>query len=436
MNLKERIGAFQKESWQLEVFISGGLVYWLYSLTDSLRDFFFEFYPITYTTSNQIVFLFGLYTISRALLFGFAANLLFRAIWLAYLGINYWYPNDVNRDRIPKNLSESPRLRGQETARERLLNIERWCNLSFSFAVIFALFIISLLLVLSGIIWVILQFRGEEFFSSSWITYTMVVGLIFIQLGIFDSLIYAKGNSNSRWGRNRDRILQVLDILSLSFLFKREFLVLKTNTKPWFVYLITALYLGLALIISVNQIGAYYPSGTFNITFFDDRTQYDKGLAPTMNSSRYESGLNDEIPAFYGCIQDDIIEDDYLKLFVVYWVTFNFYLEDRFEYYGYLENYPKLTDTFTAAQFKKQNDSLYQRALNDLFTVSIDQERQDSLHWKNYVHPITAEEGYVTYIPINQISNKEHELKLEATFKSGDSTRTVMWMKIPFWKQD
>ncbi|NQX78526.1 hypothetical protein [Gilvibacter sp.] len=118
MKLRERIESFQKDSWQLEVFISGGIVYWLYSLTDSLRDFFFDFYPITYTSSNQIVFLFGLYTITRALLFGFAANLLLRAIWLAYLGVNYWYPNDVNKERLPDALRESRRLNSGKSAPE------------------------------------------------------------------------------------------------------------------------------------------------------------------------------------------------------------------------------------------------------------------------------------------------------------------------------
>ena len=264
----------------------------------------------------------------------------------------------------------------------------------------------------------------------------MVIALIFIQLGMFDGLFYSKGNNKSRWGRFRDRVLGILDLLSFSFLFKREFLVLKTNSKRWFVYGITALYLGFAWIISVNQIGANYLFGTFNITFFDDRTQYDKGLAPEMNSLRYEPALVNGRPAFYGCIQNEIISDDYVKLFVVYWVSFNRYLEDRFEHYGYQESYPKLPDAAAYDQFRKENDSLYQRALNDLFTIRIDQEIQDSLHCKNYVHPKTAEEGYITYIPIDHLANKEHLLKVETTYISGDSTRTGLWMKIPFWKQD
>ncbi|NQX78525.1 hypothetical protein [Gilvibacter sp.] len=289
---------------------------------------------------------------------------------------------------------------------------------------------------LSGIIWVILQITGESFFKNSWVTYAMVIALIFIQLGMFDGLFYSKGNNKSRWGRFRDRVLGILDLLSFSFLFKREFLVLKTNSKRWFVYGITALYLGFAWIISVNQIGANYLFGTFNITFFDDRTQYDKGLAPEMNSLRYEPALVNGRPAFYGCIQNEIISDDYVKLFVVYWVSFNRYLKDRFEHYGYQESYPKLPDAAAYDQFRKKNDSLYQRALNDLFTIRIDQQIQDSLHWKNYVHPKTAEEGYITYIPIDQLANKEHLLKVETTYISGDSTRTGLWMKIPFWKQD
>ena len=38
-NLKERIAAFQKDSWQLEVFISGGIVFWLFAVTDDFQAF-------------------------------------------------------------------------------------------------------------------------------------------------------------------------------------------------------------------------------------------------------------------------------------------------------------------------------------------------------------------------------------------------------------
>ena len=436
-DLKERIAAFQRDSWQLEVFISGGIVYWLYSITDNFQGFFFEVYPVSFTTSNQIILLFGAYTITRALLIGFAANLLLRAIWLAYLGINYWYPDGLNKERLPQNVAESDRISRSKSAAERLLSIERWCNLSFSFAVVFALFGFSVLVIMSGLIYVLLQFNGENFFENSLVTYTILIVLILLQLGIMDKLFYSKGSPGSRWGKFRDGLSRVLDILSLSFLFKREFLVLRTNAKRWFVYGITAIYLGLALLISINQIGAYYPFGTFNIKTFDDRTQYDISRVPEMNALRYETALTPGRNSFYGCIQSEIISDDYIKLFVVSWVNFDRYLKDRFAHYGFSTDSPTFDTQQQYDDYRSKNQLAYQRTLNDLFTVKIDEVEQGTLNWKQYVHPISKEEGYVTFIPIDSLIKKEYLLKVETRyFGNNDSIRKGLWMSIPFWKQN
>lgn len=434
-NLRDRIAAFQKDSWQLEVFISGGIVYWLYSVTDDFQSFFFEIYPISYTTSNQIILLFGAYTITRALLIGFSANLLLRAVWLAYLGLSYWYPRGLNKERLPQNVAFSNRIDKSKTAAERLLDIERWCNLSFSFAVVFALFSFSLVVIMSGLMYLILWITGQNFLDNSWITYGMVIGLVLLQLGILDKLFYSKGSPDSRWGRFRDRFSRVLDVLTLSFLFKREFLVLRTNAKPWLVYGLSVLYLGLALLISINQIGRYYPFGTFNIEPFDDRTQYDLPLATSVNGLRYENNLTPERVSFYGCIQSDIIKEDYLKLFVVSWVNFDQYLQNRFTHHDYKTSVPNLESSQAYQRFYKKNDSLYQKVLNDLFTVRIDGEEYPDLLWRETINAITREEGYVTYIPIDSLAKKEHMLILERSYVNNEGkTDSSVWMKIPFYK--
>ena len=436
-NLKERIAAFQKDSWQLEVFISGGIVFWLFAVTDDFQALFFEIYPLSFFTSNQIILLFGAYTITRALLIGFAANLLLRAIWLAYLGLNYWYPKGLNKERLPDNVALSNRIMKSKTANERVLILERWCNLSFSFAVIFALFGFSLVVIMSGIMWVFLAITGQNFLDNSWVTYGILLILILLQLGILDNLFYSKGKPDSKWSKFRNGLSRFLDIITLSFLFKREFLVLRTNAKPWFIYILSTVYLGLALLISINQIGEYYPFGTFNVDLFDERTQYSLGQASSINGVRYESNLKPGGVSFYGCIQSDIIEDDYLKLFVVSWVNFDDYLKQRFQHHGFSTTVPRLDSPEAYDTFYKKNDSLYQRVLNDLFTVKIDDQIFPDLTWRETVNAVTKEEGYVTYIPIELLNNKEHMLILERSYLDYDGkARKSRWMTIPFYTQD
>lgn len=435
----ERTKAYHMESWQLEMLISGGIVYWLFQLTDSFRGFFFDVYPITFTNSNQIILLFGIYTISRALMIGFAMNLILRAVWLAFLSINYWFPNGLDKSKLPQNKAYQEKIIKRPNAQQRLTTVEKWANLSFSYAVIFALFGISLLVTISWIIWLIRTIQGSNFIANteSYITYGILLLLVIVQLGILDRIVFARGGASGFFGKLRSKLIWFLELVSLSFLFKREFLVLRTNTGRWLLYLLTFGYLGVALLLSVNHIGAYYPFGTFTIKTFDDRTQYDFVTAPEANALRYETNLTKDRFAFRACIQSDIVNDDYLKLFVVSWVSFDKFLEDRFNFYDFKKNYPSGLNANKLNLFRKQNDSLFNKALNDLFVVDLNSEKQDNLNWRRYKHPITLEEGYLTYIPVASLEAMEHLLAVFIQYNDSEKPgfQQYEWVRIPFVKQ-
>ena len=145
----EHIGQYRYQSWQIEMLIAGGILYGLFTSDKVLQAFFVDNYAITDLTTNKIILLFGSFTITKILLIGFAANLLLRSIWLGYMGISFWFPNDINYDKLigTKNYKET--LKTKPTASERLLTLEKWCNLSFSFAVLLGLLSISLFITVS-----------------------------------------------------------------------------------------------------------------------------------------------------------------------------------------------------------------------------------------------------------------------------------------------
>ena len=88
-----------------------------------------------------------------------------------------------------------------------------------------------------------------------------------------------------------------------------------------------------------NQ-GKYYTSGTFSINYFDDRDFYKIPFRSVVNASQYENNLGPQDKFVFGGIQSDILNGDYLKLFVVYRERFDWLLEDSFNKFELTARFP------------------------------------------------------------------------------------------------
>ena len=147
----EHIREYRYQSWQIEMLIAGGILYGLFTSGSLIREFFFESYPISDVTTNKIILLFGTFVITKVLLIGFSANFFLRAVWLGYLGISFWFPNDIDYSKLRGSEEYKEALKSQPNANQRLLILEKWCNLSFSFAVLLGFLCISMFVTVSAI---------------------------------------------------------------------------------------------------------------------------------------------------------------------------------------------------------------------------------------------------------------------------------------------
>ena len=435
--IPEHIKSYRYESWQIEMLIAGGILYGLFQSSDVLKSYFYQLYPVVEITSNKIIFLFGIYVIIKILLIGFTANLFLRAVWLGYLGISFWFPNDINYAQLRGGKNYIHQLKSETSAQKRLLMLEKWCNLSFSFAVLLGFLTISLLVSLSVIIWLLDSNSVTSYLANNaTFTYILVVFLVISQIGLIDRLLATKEHQKSFFNAVRSVIIKILKLITLSFLYKREFLVLRTNTNTFVFYAIVLLYLTIAILTSVNQIGAFYSSGTFSIKVFDDRTMYDDYTAPKMKAANYDNNISKDDVIFRGAIQSEVVQDDYLKLFVVSWIDFDNYLEERFKKYKYTKNMSlyksqKELDSLVAIEHNK-----WQKSMQDMFSVQIDSSSIKGLKWMQYTHPKTKEEGYITYIPIQDLESGYHDLVVNTSVIYNNGVRANRrWLEIPFWTE-
>lgn len=438
-NTPEHITQYRYQSWQIEMLIAGGILYGLFTSDKILQAFFVDNYAITDLTTNKIILLFGSFTITKILLIGFAANLFLRAVWLGYLGISFWFPKDINYDRLigTKNYKET--LKAKPTASERLLMLEKWCNLSFSFAVLLGFLSISLFITVSVIIWTLGLFSDDYTIADSpTFIYILVFVLILIQIGVLDTILLRKKKDRFLFITKLKRVIvRFFSIITLSYFIQREFLVLRTNTNKWLLSSFIIAYLSIAIIAAASSIGSFYNSdAAFDFSLFDDREMYNVAGTPKTIYNSYMSNLSKGNKIFWGAIQSEFITDDYLQLFVVSWNDFDYYLEDRYEHYDVKQKYPSLSNTKARDSFNLVNAANWQKSMRDLFKVKIDTITIPDIEWARYRHPVTKEEGYITYIDISELANKKHHLEFIVHQKFNNNfERDRQWFALSFWKQ-
>ncbi|MEL6124089.1 MAG: hypothetical protein AAFR14_10235, partial [Bacteroidota bacterium] len=85
----------EQNSWQIEVLISGGLLYTLFSLPENINEHLLKTIITSELNDAHFIFFMSAFLVSKALLIGFGVNLFLRAIWLAYIGVHFSFPTDI-----------------------------------------------------------------------------------------------------------------------------------------------------------------------------------------------------------------------------------------------------------------------------------------------------------------------------------------------------
>jgi len=434
-SLPDWIKQLRSQSWQIEILIAGSTVYTLFYLSDHIKSFFYSIYPGIDFNLAKVIILFGVYLVTRILLIGFAANLIIRAVWLAYLGINFAFPSGVNFDKLKNNQESKDLLKKQPTILDRVAFLERLSKLSYSISILLAIFMTSVF-ISTLIIHVFLEYIGfGTVIYEAWFTYTVAILIAVIQLGIIDQFFLSSKSKRPIVNIIKRKLSIVLEYVTLSFLFRREFLAIKSNTNRWALGLSTMLIGGLATFISAYQIGEFYLSGTFNMTILDERKFYDVKYDPMINNFDYMSNLDEAKSIFKASIQNDVIKGKYLKLFVTSWKMFDKKLE-----HGYKKhNYPLDLETETVSEtyeVKVEADSIFNLVINDLFVVHMDGKKIGPLRWKTTIHPKSKTKGYITYIDTEDLKKTEHQLMLYVKyFDRKNRVISGPWKNITFWKE-
>ncbi len=418
----------QNHSWQIEILISGGLIFTLYQLPLQIKRLFLLVYANTMISDNAIALLIGAYFITQTLLIGFSVNLLLRAIWVAYLGINFSFPSQANEEDPKAGKPERDGLLG------RIISLERYSSLSYSIAIISALMAVGMLIVSMIIVPFSVRLLPQGAFQNGTFFMGYIVLYIFLFFSIMNGKLPAFGEKRE-WIKQPYKIVAAFfSFISLYFIYNKGWQTLTSNVKRWKIYLLQFSYLLLAILLSLNQIGGFYSLlSDWSFTPLDERENLELNVWQKAKYLSYENMLNDDNLIFKACIQKEFIKESHIKLFIVYWVDFDPSLNHHFKTESFVKN-----GGFNSLEELYANDSIYSNCIDQLFDISIDKMgRVEGLQWFSHKHPLTKEEGFLTFIPTDSVPGGLHKLEIifNNYYPPSDTTYQRVWDIIPFIKE-
>jgi len=404
LNEEQQQQSWQIENTQIEILIASGFIFFLFNLPDFLTNYFIDVNESKIIQAEGTILFFGSYIFARALLIGFSIILFLRALWLAFLGINYAFPQGINYSKLSYSNYFKEKTKHKTSVKNRIIKLEKVCSLTYSVTIILTLLTIGMFLLMSLIFYVI-YYLAPSFYVPEF-GYVIIIVLFLMMLGIFDLIFFGFLKRFQIISKIYYPLYKLFKWLSLSFTYSQEWLTFISNTSRWKVYGLFLSYFVLSFFISSSEISERLGSDLFFQVFsVEDRNYTKLPSFQQVKNNRYENMLDSEKRIMTACIQSDIIKDSYLKVFVVYQKWFDSTLDSLF----------KKNDVILKLRQKSyieymKNDSLIQKTLNEFFITKIDDQEFSDSDWYFHDHSITGEKGFLTYLPLDKLVKGKHTL--------------------------
>ncbi len=429
----------QQDSWQLELLISGFVIFLLIGAYQPLQDLKLDsdylrlsIVPAySYQIPVMILFLGWIF-----LLFNLFLHVLLRGLWISTIGLRY-----VSGDIDYNSLRYVPRFKSFLQKRigtfdryiERLENI---CSIifAFTFLIIFVFLSMGLYILILGLIMNSLKGLRNYLYGPEggiWITAIPAVFLLLFGLLYFLDFISLGFFKRSKWfSWIYMPVYRIMSLITLSFLYRPIYYNLIDNKfGRWVGYLLVPYIIILLIVFSFTyETHPYFPEGkvehiTFDRKFYDSQRDEDKLVA------------NASIP-------DPYVKNGFIELFVPYIpveedsvltrVCPDFKPHKRTR----LRSTAIKIDLNSRSEIASKNDSAFQ-CLMQIYQVIIDDSIYNDLSYYLFEHPNHQERGLKSVIDVSHLDRGEHQLIVNHRdyIRKTDS---LFWEKIafiPFWKE-
>jgi hypothetical protein len=234
----EWLERLQNESWEAEILISGGAIVALLASINLIENFTDHLLFSTKISTSAIAFISILIPISVFILItGFVFHLILRGYWIGLIGMNSAFPFGINLDKLAFK-GKFQRLFLDPKNTNSIIKLDNFCSLIFAFTFVSILSVISftiyvcLMAIISDLVTPLTlrsNFAFVFFRLIFWFPLVLVI-IDFLTAGIF--------RKNKLFSLLFYPIHKVASIITLSFLYRRLYYNIISNTKSYVPILI------------------------------------------------------------------------------------------------------------------------------------------------------------------------------------------------------
>ncbi len=402
----------QNESWQIEVVLSGLILFSLFQgfhFIDYIESrFIFEFSILSVQGLGGI-----LKTANAWLIICFVTHLLLRAVWVGMVGLSYSFPEGIIKENLKYRPVFKQFLSQIPQTRERILQLERWASTMFAMAYMFfmsllgALSFIMVLLVLPVFAMKPLFSNfGNYAYAAGWFNTIIVsTGIIFI----FDFLTLGLLKKIPYFARIYYPIYRVVNVVTFAFMYRNIYYTLITNIRYWKLMGAVVIYLGASYVLIENYSG----NGISGIEVFPE----SRGTKTILSLNEYDN-LRGEEDHTVITIQSDVIKENYLRIFVA-----SIHM---------IEDSIKVNCNYDERVKEEAQDSLALECMSNYLEVWVNGTLQNVPKWYFYRQKNTSQVGMLGYLDIGHLEIGNHQVEIKFAKPIADELQGLGI--IPFYK--
>lgn len=412
--LLKRLQSLQRPTWELELLISGAVVFSLFQVPDRLRGWF-ESVTIHAGPDVGLLPFMGFYALTLVticLAAAFSLHFVLRSIWVGITGLQSAFPKGIEWDQIDAGPISKRVMREMnpslEAAEDRLDAVA-----SSIFAVLFTVVVSFVavfgLMLFPAFLGEILRSRYFPSVPSVAVFYGVVVLVAGpgLPVALIDSWFKRDPSRVDRYPRLYRLAYRVTKIVQFFFLGRLTSPVTLTLSSRFSLKkvtggLVAAIFLAVAIFmayffISMGLIGfdsyTFFP-GERGADFVEARYYGDDHIDPRREAPR---------------IQAEVIEDPYIRLFV----PFSPSRDDERVARHCPDTMPLRPEGFFLDKRADPDDDQSAPALlacwQQVLVVAIDEVRL-SPDWLFHEDPVTGRKGLLAFLPVDGLSGGRHEL--------------------------
>ncbi|RLD43623.1 MAG: hypothetical protein DRI86_09600 [Bacteroidetes bacterium] len=385
------IKKLQENSWELELLISGGVIFSLFQLADVFLGFSLMMKMTSAFPGTDALIILGMLGI-KILTVGFSVHLLLRAYWLGMVCVNYVFPEGIKEKAFKNKIPFKDSFRDGGSMQNEIISIDKASGSVMYISIITALVLIGILFSLLFLL-LLTYFFGlfGLAFNDNIVIYTMLI--YFADLILFGFLRKIKYLSYVLYP-----IFKVYDFITLRFVYQRSLDLFSSNVIKWRAVLGVISLIFLSVFFTYTSIYRimHWPNAI-------DVREHRWEMAPSdnfMSHARYLDQVQREnFMLITPVIQSELITDNHLMIYIPYNKRYDSMVE--------------LKEGETLASYVE---------------VMIDDSLYSNVNWFNYWPDKNEEIGLKTYVDIKGLKRGQHFLKL--SFNGNSAYRS----EIAFWK--